>query len=265
MHLNQIFESLTPLQVGAYDNLEFDGYVHDNNGEHISNLNPFYCELTGHYWAWKNQTADYYGFFHYRRFLNFNLLDTNIYSFEYSFSHLYEKYNYKNATEIISSYDIIVPKPEKFYTTVYNHYKNAKQHYIADFDTTLDIVRKLYPDFNSSIDQVINNNFLYIGNIFIMSNTYFKAYSDWLFSILFEFDRVSSHKNPRSNGFLAERLLSIYMTYLKNNESLIRILELPRIHFEPSYRKFKLNVMTNFFLPPCSNRRLFIKKYWRNK
>ena len=44
----------------------------DNSGEHISELNKAYCELTTQYWAWKNMEADYYGFCHYRRYFSFN-------------------------------------------------------------------------------------------------------------------------------------------------------------------------------------------------
>ena len=43
----------------------------DNTGDHISNRNRFYCELTTQYWAWKNMDADYYGFCHYRRYFSF--------------------------------------------------------------------------------------------------------------------------------------------------------------------------------------------------
>ena len=46
------------------DNL---GYVGDDTGENISEKNPYYCELTGVYWAWKNLKADYIGLVHYRR------------------------------------------------------------------------------------------------------------------------------------------------------------------------------------------------------
>ena len=45
--------------------------VQDNTGDNISDKNPRFCELTTQYWAWKNQDADYYGFFHYRRYLSF--------------------------------------------------------------------------------------------------------------------------------------------------------------------------------------------------
>ena len=59
-------EMYLPVQVGSElnDNL---GYQKDNDGENISKKNPYYCELTGLYWAWKNLDADYIGLCHYRR------------------------------------------------------------------------------------------------------------------------------------------------------------------------------------------------------
>ena len=58
-----------PLHVGralADHNLGWQG---DNTGDNISLKNPYYCELTGLYWAWKNLKADAIGLVHYRRFL----------------------------------------------------------------------------------------------------------------------------------------------------------------------------------------------------
>ena len=56
-----------PIQVGS-EGKEDLGYQPDNQGVHISHLNPYYCELTGLYWAWKNLECDYLGLVHYRRY-----------------------------------------------------------------------------------------------------------------------------------------------------------------------------------------------------
>lgn len=44
------------------------GYQKDNEGDNISAKNPYYCELTGIYYAWKNIPAEYLGLVHYRRY-----------------------------------------------------------------------------------------------------------------------------------------------------------------------------------------------------
>ena len=56
-----------PIHVGAEGKASL-GYTGDNTGENISTLNPYYCELTGLYWAWKNLDCDYLGLVHYRRY-----------------------------------------------------------------------------------------------------------------------------------------------------------------------------------------------------
>ena len=46
-----------PVHVGA-EGKDSIGYRPDNTGENISSKNPYFCELTGLYWAWKNLDAD---------------------------------------------------------------------------------------------------------------------------------------------------------------------------------------------------------------
>ena len=60
-------ESYLPLQVGANNNANDLGFEKDNTGDNISEKNPYFCELTGLYWAWKNLKSDYIGLVHYRR------------------------------------------------------------------------------------------------------------------------------------------------------------------------------------------------------
>ena len=47
------------------------GIIGDDTGDNISYLNPYYCEMTAMYYAWKNIKADYKGLCHYRRFFTF--------------------------------------------------------------------------------------------------------------------------------------------------------------------------------------------------
>ena len=56
-----------PVHVGKEGKADI-GYQGDNEGENISIKNPYFCELTGLYWAWKNLPNDYLGLIHYRRF-----------------------------------------------------------------------------------------------------------------------------------------------------------------------------------------------------
>ena len=46
-----------PVHAGAAQGKDI-GYQSDAQGEAISEKNPFYCELTVLYWAWKNLQAD---------------------------------------------------------------------------------------------------------------------------------------------------------------------------------------------------------------
>ncbi|MBQ0066990.1 MAG: DUF4422 domain-containing protein [Phascolarctobacterium sp.] len=64
-------EMFMPLFVGAEGKENWGNekdVVGDNSGDNISIKNPFYCELTGLYWAWKNLNCDYIGLSHYRRY-----------------------------------------------------------------------------------------------------------------------------------------------------------------------------------------------------
>ena len=57
-----------PVQVGAEGKTKIEEYTQDNTGNNISLKNPYFCELTGLYWAWKNLEAENIGLVHYRRY-----------------------------------------------------------------------------------------------------------------------------------------------------------------------------------------------------
>ena len=63
---------ILPMQVGASVAKVQLNMVKDNVGENISELNPYYCELTALYSLWRNYSdVEYYGLCHYRRFFSY--------------------------------------------------------------------------------------------------------------------------------------------------------------------------------------------------
>ena len=67
---------IQPVHAGAArTHLRFPYSFRDDEGLNISDKNPMYCELTTQYWAWKNVTAEYYGFCHYNRYFDFSSVD----------------------------------------------------------------------------------------------------------------------------------------------------------------------------------------------
>lgn len=57
-----------PLMVGKQQGEFSNGWISEHTGDHISDKNVRYNELTGLYWIWKNANAEITGLCHYRRF-----------------------------------------------------------------------------------------------------------------------------------------------------------------------------------------------------
>ena len=237
---------LYPVQVGtALSNVRFDRMAHDDDGDNISHKNKYYCELTAQYWAWKNVEADYYGFFHYRRYLSFA-------SKHYPSNHFAEvvveanddtalkKFNINESAmrEIIESNDFVVPEPGGFLNniTMRQQYQIAWQHHEEDLNTILDIIGSKYPEMLETANSYLEGKKGYFCNMFIMKKSIFDQYCQWLFDILEEHERrcdfsMYDPTSYRVSGYLAERLCGIYITYLKNQRK-YRYVELQRVYFE---------------------------------
>lgn len=266
-------ELLFPIQVGkALETTRIPNMLYDDSGnDNISLYNRSYCELTGQYWAWKNDTADYYGFFHYRRYLSFEHSQSK---FPYLLSKTPSEkilnksgYSVDNMRNIIINADIVAPIPENTHMSVYEHYKNAPHHRIQDLDYVINIIEKDYPTYIPAMEQYLNQSCSYFGNIYIMKKEIFFHYCEWLFDILGKYDlmkNVEDYSVPelRVDGYLAERLFGIYITKIKEEKNL-KVTEVQRLHFEcvngsaSAYWKKKL---LNFVLPPSSKRRFYMKK-----
>lgn len=275
-----------PIQVGTtLSKKRINGMVHDDIGDNISSLNPYYCELTAQYWACKNDWADYYGFFHYRRYLSFNnkSLVTNITNLrDYPQPYVIFKvpneenlyrlgYNTENMGQVISKFDIIAPIAEEMFVTVYDHYAMAYSHDIKDLDLVIKIINKKYPEFHTATQEYMNSTRHYFCNMYVMNKGIFNNYCTWLFGILKSFDKINDYYRNnmkiayRVNGYLGERLFGIYFTWLKKQPN-VRWAEVPRVHFQSLSEEtgnFSIMKGINLFLPPGTRRRACIKKIIR--
>ena len=111
-------EMYLPLHVGS-EGKEDLGYQKDNTGENISLKNPYFCELTGLYWVWKNLNADYIGLAHYRRHFMYTKKSNN--------DKFLNVLTYKEASDLLEKNDVILPKKRNYIIeTLYNHYKHTK-------------------------------------------------------------------------------------------------------------------------------------------
>jgi len=217
-----------PVHVGAKGKAAI-GYIGDNTGENISEKNPFYCELTGLYWAWKNLEADYLGLAHYRR--HFKGKQKSKDKFDCILSG-------QETEEILKEYKIIVPKKRKYYIeSLYSHY--AHTHYAEHLDAVESIIKKKFPEYLLSYTSVMKHTYGHMFNMMIMKREYSDAYCQWLFTILLELEEmvdeeVLSDFQKRLYGRVSEILLNVWLDYQIREKLLTKqdVKEVPCIHME---------------------------------
>lgn len=251
---------LIPVRCGAvYDERTDVEILGDNTGDNISEKRRSFCELTVQYWAWKNVTADYYGLFHYRRFLNFakfrfpedaygSVVDKSIGKETQRIYGL----NEDNMRSVIEKCDIVIPEPRdvsKFPehpASVWEHWRMAKDLHECDLKILLNVIGRMSRDHYDTAVEYLHGTQAYFCAMYIMKAEIFRAYCEWLYPILFELEReidisLYTEEGQRTVGHLAERLLGIYITYLKKTKPELRIRELQTVLFlEPEKKVLQL-------------------------
>ena len=105
-------EACIPIQLG-FDETHIElGIQKDNVGDNRGDKHPYYSELSGLYWIWKNIDAEYKGLFHHRR--AFTLQNESLYD------HLFYQYrlfkcvliNMIHYKETASPHQIVVKSAE---------------------------------------------------------------------------------------------------------------------------------------------------------
>lgn len=205
---NEIYEAL--LNGSALLNEDF-GYTRDDTGDNISRLNPFYAELTGQYWAWKNSKEDIIGFCHYRRYF------VNGISMK--------KLNQNDITKILNEYDIILPQKRYLDKTNLEEINSSHERLglcqtVEDYELLREIIEEKTPEYLDYYDEVMNDKEIYWFNMYISKKELIDDYFEWIFPILEEFRKRTDFSkyedgNTRVLGYLSERLINVYVK--KNN------------------------------------------------
>jgi hypothetical protein len=182
----------------------FKGNSLNVEGLNINHLNSFYAEITTMYWVWKNKLkSKNIGFCHYRR----------------QFTHYFEID--KGTCQILHI---------QRFPSIYQQYKGA--HNYHDYDDIVDILDNKYGKGNPYSEYLTKDSLFIPFCCFIMHWEDFDRLCNFLFPVLFEFDRRNGLKMKAENyrkkterdfphddtnyqqravAFLAERLISCYI------------------------------------------------------
>ena len=220
-----------PIQAGAALHDHINGYQPDDEGDNISTKNPHFCELTCHYWAWKNlKNVDIVGLNHYRRYFDFTRkwpqfsADKHFIATE---DFLKQDYKFPNLEILLSKYDIILPVAR--YWRVSNTQQYGDYHIAKDWEMLRQIIKERHPEYIPAFENTMDHSNKSVGyNMFVTHWKHFDAYSKWLFDILFEVEsRVPPIDDPiqsRIYGYMSERLINVFCEHHR-----LRIKHIPLI------------------------------------
>ena len=248
----------TPIQCGSALSSPVEGAISDAVGSSISAKNREYCELTAHYYAWKNADAQFYGFCHYRRFFS---ADDSV---KRPYLALGRRVDPRLLGDdgfwrgLTAQYELIVPRSEDMGLPAGEHYRTSAHHYPEDLALFLEVLSGMFPELSGAAERYLAQRRQYFCNMFVMDREHFFEYCGILFPVLEEFDRRKKlhgdFQSDRTDGYLGEIFTGIYISLCRERGAKIK--ELPRLDAGCTLKKrifFRL-------LPPESRRRFAAKK-----
>lgn len=235
-----IFENeiLTPIHLGravakkaSWAGTVLGGMPGDDTGKNISVLNPKFCEMTGLYWAWRNYDAlgnpDYFGLMHYRRLLDFiGEHPSGVLHVDSPEEVRLESINPQAIRGVVARHDLCVKAPVQIewrdpqgnpgLCNVLQQYLVAHENrYLLDAFST---AAGKWPDYAPDLAAYSGSTMHYLCNIAVMRREVFFDYAEWMFSILFDMEKLIDYAAPRRDirviSYLSERLTGLYMTRL---------------------------------------------------
>lgn len=251
-----VFESecIIPIHVGKANSSVNLNMIGDNTKDNISDRNGSWCELTALYWMWKNVQADYYGLFHYRRFLNFNQIGGGYEVFtDFSDDNIQQfGWTDEKIRNVCSQYDILTSPIWKIHPaglphmiqTNYDFYD--KEHFIKDLDIVINLIKEKYPEIYPYALKSLYSTESFFANMMIMKKEYFNEYCEWIFDILFTAEQlidISEYDSYQKRiwGFIAERLANCFLEYLKAKNTYLKHTSLGMAYGVFSNHQYEIN------------------------
>ena len=182
----------------------------DNTGEHISDRNGNYCELTALYWMWKNkmgaggsvggEEGQYYGLCQYRR--GFELAEDDL------------------LRLVDNDVDAVLPYPLPYEPNIHAHHERYIKE--ADWKALRQALSELQPEYAETFPQILEQRYLYNYNVILAKKSVLRDYCAWLFPILMRTEELSiprgNERSDRYLGYMGETLETLY--FLKNADRL---------------------------------------------
>jgi hypothetical protein len=219
-----------PLYVGAEATAANENELRDNRGDNISELNPYFCELTGLYWVWKNwaptaKSDELVGFCHYRRFFSPN---RKIEKFDEISNGEIDRLAYLLKDAL---FDVILPEQTSFpikqhWFSLSKRLNKVKlpwqelnlieqyglEHNLSDILLAVDLLSQPH---RLNFQKYLEGKQFAPFNMFITSPenaiNYFELLFPWLFELQKKIDLTSrTPYQSRIFGFIAERFCSYY-------------------------------------------------------
>ena len=193
-------EVLVPIHVGRavsrYKEV-MAGMIGDDTGKNISEKNPSYCEMTAHYWIWKNvKDTVYVGVCHYRRYFGIEISEENI-------------------DGLMSGYDVIMVESSYYMDSVYSYF--AKFIGAENMTILAEVMKRQCPEYFETLEKVCDGVKFHPFNMLLCKKELFDEYCEWMFSILESCEKVikpASYTNARrALAYMAEMLTGVYFTH----------------------------------------------------
>ena len=193
-------EVLVPIHVGRAVSQYKDEMAWmqgDDTGDNISCRNGSYCEMTAHYWIWKNvHDTEYVGVCHYRRFFGVDLTNSNI-------------------KDIMADADVLMVEPSWHVDSVYSYF--AKYMGAENMTILSMVMKKRFPEYYKTLEYICDGIKFHPFNMLLCRNSLFNDYCQWIFTILEaceKYVKPAPYSNARRTlAYMAELLTGVYFIH----------------------------------------------------